>query len=257
MMLAKMRCARRVGVALVSVFVVCFVQLIAASIAMDDHIQEHEVVSKPVAGLGRKVQLRIGDKIIGERQYYDNGNVYRESRVENGALNGAQRMWHRNGSLWQERVYKDGVMDGEVRSWDQDRQLVGTSTMRAGTGVLRNYDAGGKLQSECPYSGGKKHGVHRQWYGETGTLLGDAMYSNGVNDGWSRFYYPNGVLLEEGMFQDGKMHGVFREWNDNGVIKAEFPKYYVHGEEVSKSQLEKLAASDVDIRRSLKVQASE
>lgn len=54
-----------------------------------------------------------------------------------------------------------------------------------------------------------------------GALISLDAYSNGVQDGPSREWYPDGSRRGEGTMRQGRPVGTFREWHPNGVLASE------------------------------------
>jgi antitoxin component YwqK of YwqJK toxin-antitoxin module len=74
------------------------------------------------------------------------------------------------------------------------------------TKIERTYWGNGKLRSETPRVGGKRHGLQRWWY-------------------------SNGQLGSEKPYVDGVVHGMAKYWNRNGDIDCFW--LYNQGEHVA------------------------
>ncbi len=218
-------------------------------IPMPAGAQELEVPAKPTLKLGKKTRLLVGEKVIGERRYYNSGQLYEEKLLKDEVLHGLHRTWHQNGKPWQEHVYDDGVLHGICRSWDEHGKLLAAFQMRRGTGVLKTFHPNGRLATECSYKGGQRQGSFRQWH-EDGALRDDTAYENGKEEGWSRFYHPDEQLLQEAMYRAGRLHGVMRIWNVTGDYIEDSPLYYIQGKRVTERQFEDAARTDRDLQRS-------
>ncbi|MGW2480175.1 toxin-antitoxin system YwqK family antitoxin [Streptomyces sp. NPDC001571] len=61
--------------------------------------------------------------------------------------------------------------------------------------------------------------------GEAAEYMAGAMvsldnYTDGVQDGSSREWYPDGSPRSEGQLREGLPHGEFKEWHANGVLAS-------------------------------------
>jgi antitoxin component YwqK of YwqJK toxin-antitoxin module len=54
-------------------------------------------------------------------------------------------------------------------------------------------------------------------YAESGTLLSEGNYIDGMEDGRWRDFHPNGQLAAEGLYAAGKESGVWRYWSVDGL----------------------------------------
>ena len=53
-----------------------------------------------------------------------------------------------------------------------------------------------------------------------GKMVSLDHYTDGVQDGLSREWYPDGTLRSEGRLREGLPCGEFREWHANGVLAS-------------------------------------
>lgn len=54
-----------------------------------------------------------------------------------------------------------------------------------------------------------------------GNFLLEAQENNIIEDGFTRFYYPNGQVSSEGYIENGKPNGYWRTFYVSGVLKSE------------------------------------
>ncbi len=71
---------------------------------------ERHVGIKPYGGLSDKSELLSGEKIIGVRLYYANGQLFEETLLADSVESELQRRWHRNGQLWETRQFSRGIL---------------------------------------------------------------------------------------------------------------------------------------------------
>ncbi|WP_328312027.1 hypothetical protein OG432_18385 [Streptomyces sp. NBC_00442] len=53
-----------------------------------------------------------------------------------------------------------------------------------------------------------------------GHLVSLDAYTEGLQDGWSREWYPDGTLRSEGRVRQGMPSGEFKTWHANGVLAS-------------------------------------
>lgn len=139
-------------------------------------------------------------------------------------------------------------------------------------GTTYRLDIPGCLLSATPYRHGLEHGLARQWSDE-GRLIGWYRMINGTGvdlwwgETWARPRRPyvqevhftaNGQphgyewwlnedqrsIHRERHWSRGQCHGVEREWNATGTLRRGFPKYFVHGEPVTRAAYLRACATD-------------
>jgi hypothetical protein len=62
---------------------------------------------------------------------------------------------------------------------------------------------------------------------ETGELLSNWEYVNGLREGGFRVFTPLGKIVEQGTYEKGKQEGVYLEYDTTGVLTSE--SYYING----------------------------
>lgn len=93
-----------------------------------------------------------------ERTYYDDGKLRGESAFVNGVPHGLHRQWHPNSVLAMEIPYDHGMIDGTVKQWNDKGEMISTSELRKGTGVLRTLYPEQGTDGEMTYVDGKLTG---------------------------------------------------------------------------------------------------
>ena len=129
---------------------------------------------------------------------YENGNKKSEGVYVNGKKDGKWNTYYRSGKPESEIMYKNEEYDGEVRKYTQRG-----------------------LSSVTMYKNGKKHGVHQTYDYETGKLMEEEHYVDGIMNGVCRRYYRNGTLEEEYTAVNGQPEGPYKRYDRNGKLIQE------------------------------------
>jgi len=162
---------------------------------------------------------RRDGKDVGVRQRLANGRLIREHGLRDGKHHGWDREWDDDGRLAFESFRVNNVEHGVCRQWYEGR-LVGWYLMDHGTGVDLWRDADGMLQEERHLKHQGRHGYERWW-------------TNNTTIWWEQHFHEN------------REHGIERKWlKEHGRVSRGYPRYYVHGERVSKRQYLSAAKRD-------------
>lgn len=129
---------------------------------------------------------------------YENGKKKSEGVYVNGKKDGKWMTYFRDGKPESEITYKNDEYDGEVRLYT--RRGISSATM---------------------YKNGKKHGLHRKYNYETGKLLEEEHYTDGVVNGICRRYHENGKIYEEYTAVNGEPDGPYKRYDHNGKLVKE------------------------------------
>jgi hypothetical protein len=162
-----------------------------------------------------KVECRLSGKVVGIRYYDVSGDLESESPFHNGKLHGRVYFFESGKASFCE-PFSNGLPDGTARQWSEDGQLIGTYTMKHGTGLdLWRCQLSGILYlSEARYyKDGMRHGF--EW--------------------WLDFANQKSVW-NESHYYEGRNHGIEREWNSADHLSRGYPKYWVKGQRVTKRQ---------------------
>lgn len=126
--------------------------------------------------------------------YFDNGQLNRKAKYNNGKPDGPREIFRADGTLMAKRNFADGVRDGE---WI-------------------TYDATGKKPlAEEHYKNGKEDGVWKFWH-PNGQLKQQIHLREGVRHGLATEWDENGEKRFEATFADGKLHGTATRWFPDG-----------------------------------------
>jgi antitoxin component YwqK of YwqJK toxin-antitoxin module len=180
-------------------------------------------------GMGGIVHLEVREcikdgKVVGERLYDGQGRLQIERPLKNRKKHGREIYFNDDGTILLIEPYADGKIHGTARQYDRKGRIVGTYAMVHGTGydVWRNQNAGGPIYVSEIHSmaDGIPHGV--EWW------LNEDQKS----------------VHEEKHWYEGSYHGIEREWHRSGKLMRGYPKYWVHGEAVTKRQYVQAAQKD-------------
>jgi hypothetical protein len=155
---------------------------------------------------------------VGIRTFEENGQLQYECPLRNDLRHGTVYFFE-SGSVSFLEPYRHGFAHGTAKQWSDEGELLGTYTMKHGTGwdlwrCKANWEFGSIYLSEARYyKDGKRHGF--EWW----------LDSDDQSQVW-----------QESHFLENLSHGVEREWNSEGKLRRGYPKYWVRGQRVTKRQ---------------------
>lgn len=108
------------------------------------------------------------------KDYYDNGNLYKEFHFKDGVPHGKCFVYYENGKVKEQHTYELGVKNG---TW-------------------LNYNHHGEIVAEANYLDGKKHGI---WVIKDNKAVKryEIFYENGKRTGNWKMWNENGNLAME------------------------------------------------------------
>lgn len=165
-----------------------------------------------------KAEYWLNGKLVGVRFFDPGGAVESESPLKDGLLHGTRYFFESSNQLEFAEPYVNGLAHGTARQWSPEGKLLGTYTMKHGTGVDlwrqgTNWGNGLPYLSEARYI---KDGI---WHGFEWWLNEDQK-----------------SIWQERHFQLNQLHGIERDWNSEGHLKRGYPRYWVNGVQVTKRQ---------------------
>jgi len=112
-------------------------------------------------------------KLIENKQYYSNGQLYRheyyKDNISIGNEEGECKWWLEDGQLRLHGWYKDGKRHGEWKEWYSN----------------------GQIELHCFYNEGYLSGLYKAWQ-KTGQLIDELNYRNGLRQGYAKCWnYDN------------------------------------------------------------------
>lgn len=112
-------------------------------------------------------------------------------------------------------------MSGVVRNFlKKTKELMLTVTNhqkeKIKNGKWKEYNKRGVLIAEGLFLNNKKHGMWREFYDHTGSIMIEENYENGISHGRFASFHPNGKVLSEGNFIMGQRVGYFKIYDEHG-----------------------------------------
>lgn len=83
-------------------------------------------------------------------------------------------------------------------------------------GKWKEFNKRAVLIAEGVYVNNRKHGLWREYYDHTGTIMIEENYHYGIQHGRYASFHPNGQLWSEGNFTHGMRDGYFRVYDEHG-----------------------------------------
>ncbi len=172
-----------------------------------------------------KAEYVLNDKVVGVRQFDENGQLAFERPMRNGVTHGTLYDID-DGVVTLAEPYRYGLAHGTAKQWSHDGELIGTYTMNHGTGLdlwraKENWGHGRVYLSEARYvKEGKWHGF--EWW------LDEDQKS----------------VHSEHHFWENLQHGIERRWNSKRRLKRGFPRYWVNNKQVAKREYLRSSAKD-------------
>lgn len=121
--------------------------------------------------------------------------------------------------------YKDGQLDGLNVAYQNGKiKEIGHWKNGMQNGVFQLYTEKGILVDDAIFKNGKRDGITKQYYNDTGNLQVEVYYTDGILNGAVKEYYQNKKLLREINYSYGKKEGLTQEYYDDGKKKIEM--YY-------------------------------
>jgi hypothetical protein len=185
-------------------------------------------------GNKQRVEYALDGEVVGFRWFSEDGTAGTENPMRNGVMHGNMHYFEvgADGKLRATftEPYRNGLAHGTAKQWSGDGKLIGTYTMRHGTGwdFWRHED-----------------------YSEAGPsyVLLEARHLKGGN--WHGFEWrldwKQKSIRQEAHFWENMQHGIRREWNHEGKLKRGFPQYWVKNIRVPKRQYLRACAKDPNL----------
>jgi hypothetical protein len=190
--------------------------------------KERIVVMRPNGRKKFKADYILGGKIVGKRQFDENGLLEFECPLKGGVMHGTLYDFF-DGVVTFAEHYSNGLAHGTAKQWSPDGELIGTYTMRRGTGLdlwraKDDWGHGRVYLSEARYvKEGKWHGF--EWW-----LDEDQKSVHSENHFWKNL-----------------QHGIQRSWNSQGRLRRGYPRYWVRNVRVTKRKYLRECASDPNL----------
>jgi hypothetical protein len=190
---------------------------------------EERITARHANGAKATVEYLIAGQRVGARGFDAEGNLESDCGWRDGLRHGTSYRIDIPGRLLSATPYSRGLEHGVARQWADDGRLLGTYRMHHGTGIDLWWDeTWGKPRRRCLAEvyfmhRGQRHGF--EWW---------------INE-------DQASVHEERHWRDGRQHGIERDWNLKGRLRRGYPKYFVAGQQVTRRQYIKAAASDASL----------
>jgi antitoxin component YwqK of YwqJK toxin-antitoxin module/Tfp pilus assembly protein PilF len=178
--------------------------------------------------------------------FFEDGGIYKETRLTNGKLTGECKIYNANGTLSEvnnlvegviqgvateyygtgeilvKKTYKDDLLEGEVTVLYPDGKLKRVYSMTKGVknGLEKQYYNNGKPSAEYMFKDGEYSGSMKEYY-NNGKIQYEYQYKDGKIDGLLKGYYTNGNPTSEKTFKSGTLVGSYKDFFPNGKVKEE------------------------------------
>lgn len=123
------------------------------------------------------------------------------------------------------------IPDGVVKEYDANGKLAFGWKYKSGRleGATKIFSPDGSLMAEDHYRNGKLEGVSKKYY-KSGKLLAERNYKEDKLDGMTKMYYESGSVFAELNYKDGKMDGTSRTYYEDGILGTE--EIYKDGQKI-------------------------
>ncbi len=139
-----------------------------------------------------------------------------EGKVENKRKIGKWTFYYQNGQKMEEGEYTGGEYL-VVNSWSPSNDPL----VKAKNGIHEKYDTEYlKVVETGAITNGKKEGLWKSYYPETGNLLATITYKNGKQEGEQSAFSESGALITKGEFKNGKQNGEWTWYHEAGTIES-------------------------------------
>lgn len=96
--------------------------------------KERVVVTHPTGPQKYKAEYLVNGKVVGVRQFNQTGQLELERPMKNGVIHGILYSCE-DGVVISAEPYRNGFAHGIAKQWSYDGELIGTYTMKHGTGL--------------------------------------------------------------------------------------------------------------------------
>lgn len=171
-----------------------------------------------------------------KRDYYPTGKVKTEATFRKGVPEGVRREFDEQGNVIQSFIYKNGIIIGQgimdtdgfkEGFWEErypDGSLKSKGHYKKGkrTGNWEFFYPDGKLEQKGNYNEYGQTVDQWVWYYNSGELLREENYRNGLRDGLMTEFDQSGKLIVQGDFIDDKEEGFWRITNGDFIEEGDF-----------------------------------
>ena len=151
-------------------------------------------------------------------EYFDNGQVKKESSFQDGKEDGESTTWFEDGEKREEGIWQEGEYLITNR-WNKN----GNHIIKNGQGRIKGKNKEGLVLYEKEFVDGK---LEFQWdnvheYYDNGQLQSETGFSDSVKHGRYSKWFEDGKIKEQGKHRDGKPYGFYELWIKDGQKREE------------------------------------
>ena len=151
-------------------------------------------------------------------EYYDNGQIKKESSFQGGQADGESTIFFEDGKTREEGIWKEGEYLITNR-WNKNGNLI----IKDGQGKISGKNKEGLVLWEKEFVDGK---LEFQWdnvheYYENGQIKSETGYSENEKHGRYSIWYENGQIKEKGKNRLGAPYGFYESWLEDGQKREE------------------------------------
>lgn len=95
-------------------------------------------------------------------------------------------------------------------------KMLNLQSKKMKNGRWKEFNKRGILIAEGSFVNNKKHGLWKEYYDHTGSIMIEEVYDHGTPHGRYAAFHPNGQLLSEGNFLMGLREGYFKIYDEYG-----------------------------------------
>ncbi len=173
-------------------------------------------------------------KKYGYWKVYDNKVLSYEGRFFNGEPVGKMVHYYPNGKIKSISTYTLNSPKVPCVLYHENgvKSAEGLFINKKKDGKWVYYNTSGKVISEENYTNCKKDGAFRMYAPETGIILEEVQWKNGVREGTSFNNYTNGQLRLKVNYKNDKMDGAFENYYEDGKLwtKGNYKEDFRNGE---------------------------
>jgi len=172
-----------------------------------------------------KTEYTLNGKVVGIRQFDENGLLEFECPLRNGVTHGTLYDFT-DGVVTFAEHYTNGLADGTAKQWSADGELIGTYTMKHGTGLdlwraKNNWGRGRVYLSEARFvKEGKWHGF--EWWlneDQTSATVGPSPSGSSTRMSSRPLLLVRGKKITPAAFEKSAMQNLSCTW---GIVGPTF-----------------------------------
>jgi hypothetical protein len=190
--------------------------------------QEQMLRTRPRGQEGHRAEYFLNGEVVGMRQFDASDQLQFERPLRNGVTHGTVYSIDQGVVTFAE-PYRNGLAHGVAKQWSIDGELIGSYTMKHGTGLdlwrCQTNLAGGRV-----YLAEARQMKDGNWHGFEWWLTQDEK-----------------TLHSEHHFWENSQHGIERHWNSEGRLRRGFPRYWVNNRQVSRRQYVRACTTDLNL----------